>query len=134
MSNNEISTGLSQKNAIDLSSLDSILTPEVSVVENPNEDRFIIHSKQIDTKTIKRTRVKITPAVCTVCGFDIAKLAYEQNKLQTAEWNDLTPEVQSILEQAKLKHMQISHSVADNLIVTASQLKNNKKWLSSRGV
>lgn len=120
---------------INLNLLDDLLQPLPKEEEaDPNEDRFIINSRQIDTHTIKRTRVKITPAVCDICGFDVAKLAYEQNKLATPNYDELTLEIQSVLQQATLKHKQLAHTVADNLIVSASQLKKAKKWLSGRDV
>lgn len=120
---------------LDLSPLDDLLRPEPPKEEiNPNEDKYIINAKQIDTHTIKRTRIKITPAVCDVCGFDVAKLAYEQNKLASSNFSELTPEIQSVLQQAVLKHKQVVHTAADNLIVSSSQLKKTKRWLSGRDV
>lgn len=120
---------------INLSLLDDLLQPEpVKEEVNPNEDKYIINSRQIDTHTIKRMRVKVTPAVCDVCGFDVAKLAYEQNKLATPIFSDLTPEIQTVLQQAVLKHKQVAHTAADNLIVSESQLKKTKRWLSGRDV
>jgi hypothetical protein len=118
----------------DLSSLDDLMLPEVKEEIDPNEDKFIINSRQIDTHTIKRTRVKLTPGVCDVCGFDLVRKAYEQNKLSTAVFDDLPPEIQTILGQAVIKHKQTQHTAADNLIVTSSQLKKAKKWLSGRDV
>lgn len=121
--------------SINLSLLDDLIQPEPAKEEiNPNEDKYIINSRQIDTHTIKRTRVKITPAVCDVCGFDVAKLAYEQNKLASPIFEDLTPEIQTVLTQAVLKHKQVVHTAADNLIVSGSQLRKTKKWLSGRDV
>lgn len=128
--------GLQERNKpFDLSLLDDLLQkePKEEVID-PNEDKYIINAKQIDTHTIKRTRVKLTPAVCTVCGFDVVKLAYEQNKLATANYYELTEEIQLILKQAMQKHKQVAHTAADNLIVSASDLKRNKKWLSGRDV
>lgn len=122
-------------NQIDLSSLDAFLNPEPeNIKDDPTEAKYIINSKQIDTHTIKRSRVKLTPAVCDTCGFDVAKLAYEQNKLSTAIFDELPPEIQATLVQAVKKHKQLAHTMADNLIVSESQLKNHKKWLSGRNV
>ena len=130
-----MSANLLENNMTDLSFLDSMLAPEPEKEEeNPDEAKYIIHSKTIDKHTIKRTRIKLTPAVCDTCGFDVLKLAYEQNKISSANWDDLTIDVQRGLEQAKIRHKQLAHTAADNLIITESQLKKTKRYLSSKSM
>lgn len=109
--------------------LDEIILPEQQKsVEDPNADRYIMYSRQIDTHTIKRSRVKITPAVCTVCGLDLVKLAYDQNKVVSDKYEDLPEDIQAIMKQLVIRHNQAAHTEADNLIIT----KKPQKWLSGR--
>lgn len=118
----------------DLSFLDEIIKPEQEEVENPDEARYIINSKTIDKHTVKRTRVKLTPAVCEKCGFDIVGTAFEQGKLDTNEYDLLPQNIKIAVEQALKQHKQIAHSVADNLIISESQLKKTKRYLSGRSM
>lgn len=109
--------------------LDGMALPELPVKpEDPNAPRWIMHSKIIDKHTTKRTRVLITPAVCTKCGFDAGKLAYEQNKIETAIYADMSPDLQEIMKQVIIRHKTIAHTDAEELIVT----EKPKSWLGGR--
>lgn len=112
--------------------LDDIIFPE-KPEDKSNDDgseKFIMHSHQIDTHTIKRTRVRLTPAVCEKCGLDLLRLAYSQNKVSTDVFEELPEEIQLIMPQLVAKHKQVQHSLADDLIIT----QRPKKWLSGRQV
>lgn len=125
-----MAANLNQANPFSL--LDDLILPEKPEDKSNDDgtDRFIMHSQQIDTHTIKRTRVKLTPAVCEKCGLDLLRLAYSQNKTSTDVFEDLPEEIQVIMPQLVAKHKQIQHSIADDLIIT----HRPKKWLSGRQV
>jgi hypothetical protein len=111
--------------------LDDIILPpkeEKKEVIDENTPRYIINSKTVDTFTVKRTRNLLTPAVCDKCGLDLAALAYSQNKLETPVYADLLPEIQTVMRQVVQKHKQVSHTTAEDLIVTSKP----KEWLSGR--
>lgn len=53
--------------------------PEVSVEATPvvapkkkEERRFVVQSRVVDKFNIRRVRIEVTPAVCTICGWDAA--------------------------------------------------------------
>ena len=94
---------------------------------DPNEDKYIIYAKQIDTKTIKRVRVRITPAVCLTCGLDLVKLAFDNDRLNVDKYEDLPEKIQEIMKQALIKHNLLQHSNAESLILSKSELP--KQWL-----
>lgn len=109
--------------------LDDVVLPDLPPKEvDADADRYIMYSRPIDTFTVKRSRVLLTPGVCDKCGFDLVKLAYEQNKLESLVYDDLPEQIQAIMQQLVKKHKQIAHSSAEDLIVTAKP----KKWLSGR--
>lgn len=117
-------------------SLDSLIAdlpqqPEEEKPKDPNEPQYIIYSQQIDTKTIKRTRNLLTPAVCNVCGLDLVKLAHSQNKVSTTKYSELRPDIQKILSEGVILHKQKQHSTAESLIVGESDLP--KRWLTTEG-
>lgn len=120
--------GTQIKNEVDLSVLDNVFIPEESKQIDETEDKYIIHSKQIDTHSIKRIRVKITPAVCDICGLDILSLAYSQNKVSTKNYDEISDELKTIMQNAVQNHKRKQHNLSDNLIVSKSQLP--KKWLA----
>lgn len=110
--------------------LDDLFIPPKEEPKQEDEDvkKYIIHAKQIDTHSIKRTRVELTPAVCDKCGLDLCNLAYEQNKLSTNVFDELPEEVKLLMPQLVIKHKQAVHTSADDLIVT----QKPKQWLSGQ--
>lgn len=127
-----LNQSLSNQNAntIPFDLLEDLILPEPPKTEGEDGDgeRYIMHSRQIDTYTIKRSRVLLTPGVCDKCGLDLVKLAYDQNKLQTTNYYELQLEVQTIMQQLVQKHKAHVHTSADDLIVTSKP----RKWLSGR--
>lgn len=123
-------------------SLDSLLADLPDQEEkkkpiDPNEPRYIVYSQQIDTKTIKRTRNRITPAVCDICGLDLVQLAFRQNKVVSPKFEEIPKNIQTILSEGVKLHKQQVHSSADSLIVSESELYNNsgngprRQWLNT---
>lgn len=88
-------------------------------IANPNQ--YIIKETQIDKFTIKRERVKITPAVCDKCGFDVSL----RNNL--GKYEDMTPVMRQQVQDAIAEHKKLVHTVAEDLIVSEDQLPT--QWL-----
>lgn len=117
----------------DLSFLENIFLPKQKPEEDPsseNGERYIMHSKRIDSKTVIRTRVTLNDGVCDVCGLDLVKLAYDRNKVSVSSYVALPFELQLQFKEAVQKHKNSYHSEAENMIVT----KKPRKWLSGRQV
>ena len=124
-------TKIEQTNDLSLDLLDDINLPEKEKEVNPDEEKYIINSKRIDAFTTKRIRVRLTPAVCDVCGIDVILLGIEQGKLPEESVYEKLPEnVQLMLQQLIQRHKLQSHSTAENLIISKSQ--KSRKWLSGR--
>lgn len=109
--------------------LEGLNLPELPEKEiDPNSPRYIMHSTPIDKHTVKRTRILVTPGVCTKCGFDAVGLAYKQNKIPTSLFSELSPEIQEIMKQVVIRHKIVAHTEAEELIIT----EKPREWLSGR--
>lgn len=71
-----------------------------------DEKRYIIKSIRIpgDQYNVRRIRVELTPAMCEICGADLAEI----NKL--GRWEDLTETHQKGLRDALRVHKKTLHS------------------------
>ena len=90
------------------------------VVDEP-EALYIIKETIIDKYSVKRERVKITPAVCDKCGFDVSA----RNGL--GHYDDMSPVLQEQVRGAIAEHKSMVHTIAQDLIVKESELPT--KWL-----
>lgn len=97
-------------------------------IDDENIKRYIKFERQIDSHTIKRSRVLLTPGVCNVCGLDLVNLAFTQNKLTTNKYDELAEELQTIMKQLVQKHKSLLHNTSENLIVT----EKPRRWLSGQ--
>jgi hypothetical protein len=97
--------------------------PEAGV---PTEESlYAIRALRVDKFNIKRTRVKVTPAVCQRCGLDL--VAHNAERLGQATWDKLSPGVQETLKLALEEHIKRAHSVAELQVVPESKLQ--REWL-----
>jgi len=94
---------------------------DVGEIEDEPEARYIIKETIIDKYSVKRERVKITPAVCDKCGFDVSA----RNGL--GEYDRMSPVLQAQVQGAIAEHKSLVHTTAQDLIVTQSELPT--KWL-----
>jgi len=79
-------------------------------------EQYIVKKTFVDTHTVFRKRVRLTPAVCNMCAFDIC----EHHNLGIYE--DLPPETKLQLKQAIRQHKILYHPTSSNDIVSASQM------------
>jgi hypothetical protein len=118
--------------------------PPVTVGEGPDlEDEFeqdgpatyVVHSKQLDRFNTVRTRVKVTPAVCDICGIDFvalnrARLGAANGGVEPMDFDSLTPRQREDMAALVAEHKRLHHTSADKHIVTEAELP--KEWLGRR--
>lgn len=81
-----------------------------------SEERYVLHAVPVDRFTVKRTRVRLTPAVCTHCGTDICAV----NNL--GDYEKLSDEVKVRVQRALDKHKELYHTKAEAKVVRAREL------------
>lgn len=96
---------------------------EVEPVATAPKNLLIVRSNQIDAFSIKRTRVRLTPSMCTRagCNFDAAE-----------KWGGYAnaPESErSLLRDVKAQHEQFAHNWSEEHIIDEEQLPD--QWLGS---
>jgi hypothetical protein len=87
----------------------------------PSKKQFIIRETQVDKFNVIRRRVELTPAVCGVCGFNVA----ERNNL--GEYDKMPETVRAQVVEAIAEHKRLVHSPAEQLIVDEDELPT--EWL-----
>jgi predicted Zn-ribbon and HTH transcriptional regulator len=92
---------------------------ELEAKKSPN--LYIIKSTQIDKYSVKRERVKITPAVCDKCGFDVSI----RNGL--GDYESMSEAMRDQVKNAIAEHKTLVHTAAQDLIVSEDELPT--EWL-----
>ncbi len=85
---------------------------EAKIVSKKVEPKkqYVMKEKKIDTFTINRTRILLTPCVCERCGFDLC----EKNGL--GDYEALGVEEKARVKVAMEKHKEF-HTTAENRVV-----------------
>lgn len=84
--------------------------------------KFIIYNQFIDKFNSKAIRREVTPSVCTVCGFDVAKEKHER-------WGLVPVAERPIVIAALEAHKKAVHSLGDLHIIDESELP--RQWLGN---
>lgn len=85
--------------------------------------RVIRKEIPIDSKTVKRIRVEITPSVCEICAFDVA----EYNGL--GKWKDVPEYKHQDIIHALQEHKKVAHPVKEDMIVYEDEVPS--VWLGN---
>lgn len=87
--------------------------------------KMIVRSEIIDKFTTKRTRVVLTPSVCEVCAFDIAKEKH-------GGWEGVPDFKKADVLQAVIEHKREAHPVKEDLIIDGEDMPTN--WLGNNTI
>lgn len=106
--------------------------PEPEPEGDPGEARYVIRARQIDRFNTIRKRVRLTPAVCEVCGVDFVSI--NQRRLsrggEPVQYEDLSERQQEDMRALVAEHKRLHHTSADRHIIRESELP--KEWLGRR--
>ena len=96
------------------------LEAELKAKEEEEDDnvRFVMREVVVDKFTTLRKRIKVGPATCDECGFDVI----ETNKLP--EWDNLAEIDKSrVVQTLKLHKEKIHSSLATKRVLTGAEMK-----------
>lgn len=94
-------------------------------IPDPDEPEYIVHKQYIDKFNTKCTRIEITPSVCRVCGFDVAKSRH-------GRWGLVPATERKTVVEALEMHTRTVHTLGDAHIIKKSQLP--KQWFGSNNL
>ena len=102
---------------------EDVVDPLLEVNEDTGEEvQYVLQEKafgKIDPNTVLRRRVKLTPAVCDICGWD----AIEAFGLKP--YDELPPEEQARVRLDVAKHKELIHG--QKRIISGSEYKEQRK-------
>jgi hypothetical protein len=94
-------------------------------VNDPDDPDYIIHNIWIDKFNSKAVRIEVTPSVCRICGFDVAKAKHER-------WGLVPASERKTVIEALAEHKKVVHTLGDLHIIKKSQLP--RQWLGSNNL
>ena len=80
-----------------------------------SEKQYVIRSVRVDSFSVKRIRVLLTPDRCRICGFSVI----ERNHL--GPWERMGKEEQDRVKRALSKHRELSHPTSTKPVVSAGE-------------